>query len=528
MGEIFLSHSSEDKLLAEELCRELEAEGFSCWIAPRDIDPGVEYPQALRSAISNASILLLMLSTNADQSIPIRRELEIADRAKVEILPVRLEEKKSFDNLDYYVSAVQWCDLIARPFGADLARLKEILRRKLGDPNAERLWKQLGGPLADRYALRRPRALLSLDAAGIRGLITLEVLARIESLLASRSADPHKFRLADFFDFVAGSGTGALFAIALAQGRSVQELLEFFTAYAADIFGDEVQAFGTLFSTDPIPPSSRLNRALQKFIGTDVTLSSEELRCLLMIVVQNCVTNGPWPLTNNPLAKFNDPSRVDSNRLFPLLPLARASLSWSPRAEPEVLRLDSMRQAATLSDGTFTPYANPAFLLYERATAKPYRLEWKRGERNLLLVSVAASDQSILRAARSATPVDALLAPFMVITSVDQDQKCRTIGRCIHGPVIDREVGDLIAREPSGQTVALSRDLGRDFTYVRYQLDLNPYELRALGAHDPRLCDPERVFNLRSRSDLDSLREVGRLAAAAVTKEHFDAVRIPV
>ena len=529
MGEIFLSHSSKDNLLAQELCRELESEGFSCWIAPRDIDPGVKYAQVIRSAISSASILLVLLSTNSDRSIPVRRELEIARRAKVKILPIRLEVKQSFGNLDSYVSAVQWCDLVARPFGADFARLKEVLQEELGDPNTERLWKELGGQMAHRYGLRRPRALLSLDAAGIRGLITLEILARIEAVLASRSTDPTKFRLANFFDFVAGSGSGAFFAIALAQGRSTKELLEFFTAYASEMFGEQVRPFGSLFSTNPIPPSSRFFEVLQEFIGTERTLSPEGLQCLLMILVQNCVTNAPWPLTNNPLAKFNDSIRADSNRLFPLLPFARASLSWSPRARPEVFKLDSMPQPVRLSDGTFTPYANPAFLLYQMATAKPYRLEWKRGERNLLLVSVAAGDQwSILRGTRSPTNIDDLLAPFMVITTMDQDVKCRTVGRCIHGPVIDREVGDLIAREPDGQTVALSKDTGRDFTYVRYQMDLHPSELRSLGAGDLGLCDPERVFNLRSRSDLDSLREVGKLCATAVAEEHFDAVRIAV
>ena len=65
--ELFISHSSEDKALAAELCAELEWRGFSCWIAPRDIEPGVEYSQSLNAAISDTLIFLLVLSTNANR-----------------------------------------------------------------------------------------------------------------------------------------------------------------------------------------------------------------------------------------------------------------------------------------------------------------------------------------------------------------------------------------------------------------------------------------------------------------------------
>ncbi len=34
--EVFISHSSKDKLTADALCHALEQNGVSCWIAPRD------------------------------------------------------------------------------------------------------------------------------------------------------------------------------------------------------------------------------------------------------------------------------------------------------------------------------------------------------------------------------------------------------------------------------------------------------------------------------------------------------------
>jgi hypothetical protein len=249
-----------------------------------------------------------------------------------------------------------------------------------------------------------------------------------------------------------------------------------------------------------------------------------------MVLMHNSSSNAPWAPTNNPLAKYNDPRRPDSIRRFPLLPLARASMTWSPLADPEVVKYSPTSPNLTFSfgDGTFTPYANPAFVLYQTATSEGYRLKWNKGERNLLLISVGSGAiEPTLREAGISPTLEDLLVPFMNITAMDQDIKCRTVGRCIHGGLIDREVGDLIPRERDGQIVAPSKDTGREFTYVRYQVDLAPAALAALGGNDPDVCDPERTFDLRSQSDLESLRDIGRLAANAVSEEHFSAVRIP-
>jgi uncharacterized protein len=62
------------------------------------------------------------------------------------------------------------------------------------------------GPLAERFETERPRKLLALDGGGIRGILTLEVLARIESLLAAATGKGGAFRLCDFFDYIAGTG----------------------------------------------------------------------------------------------------------------------------------------------------------------------------------------------------------------------------------------------------------------------------------------------------------------------------------
>src|SRR6266581_2481855 len=60
-----------------------------------------------------------------------------------------------------------------------------------------------------------PRKLLACDGGGIRGIISIEVLARIESELRKSSGNP-KLVLADYFDYVAGTSTGAIIATLIA------------------------------------------------------------------------------------------------------------------------------------------------------------------------------------------------------------------------------------------------------------------------------------------------------------------------
>jgi hypothetical protein len=101
---------------------------------------------------------------------------------------------------------------------------------------------------------------------------------------------------------------------------------------------------------------------------------------------------------------------------------------------------------------------------------------------------------------------------------IDQDINCRTIGRCVHGVRIDRELGDLIPRDEQEQVIPLTQDLGRAFLYARYNADLSRTGLDALGFSD---IDPTRVQKLDSVEFADDLRRVGRKLADEVKIEHF-------
>src|SRR5208283_1554034 len=101
MHDVFISHSSKDKACAEALCAKLESEGIQCWIAPRNITPGMEWGAAIIDAIESSRLMVLLLTTSADSSPQIVREVERAVSKGLRIVPLRVEDIQPGKNLEY-------------------------------------------------------------------------------------------------------------------------------------------------------------------------------------------------------------------------------------------------------------------------------------------------------------------------------------------------------------------------------------------------------------------------------------------
>ena len=105
-----------------------------------------------------------------------------------------------------------------------------------------------------KFATTRPRRLLALDGGGIRGVMTLEILRKIEQDLATATGKGASFRLGDFFDYIGGTSTGAIIAAGLAMGKSVQELIDFYIE-AGPLMFEKSSLIGRLrsfYQADPL------------------------------------------------------------------------------------------------------------------------------------------------------------------------------------------------------------------------------------------------------------------------------------
>jgi hypothetical protein len=382
------------------------------------------------------------------------------------------------------------------------------------------------GHLEKRFGAKTgetPRKLLALDGGGIRGVLTLQVLIRMEEVLRERSGQGDAFRLCNFFDYIGGTSTGAIIAAGLAIGMSAQELSDFYIATGPKMFEKAfvLERLRHLYKKEP------LTEELKKTYGQKTDLSSTKLKCLLLVVTRNVSTDSPWPISSNPFAKYNHPALKDCNLQIPLWQLVRASTAAPVFFPPEILQWDP-KDASTsflFEDGGLTPYNNPAFLIARMATQEPYNLSWKTGENRLLVMSVGTGSAPTLSSGTSAKNAISNLVSFpgalMYGAQIDQDINCRAVGRCVHGAPIDSELGDLIPRRGEGderRPVPLSEDLGRAFLYARYNAELSEEWLaeRGLGK-----IDPSKVAQLDSVEYTPDLVRVGKALAKEVKAEHF-------
>jgi len=113
--DVFISHSSKDKLIADGICANLEAAGVRCWIAPRDIVPGEDWPTAILTAISKSRIMVLVFSGNSNTSEDVGREIALAANNNLIIIPFKIEDVEPEPVKKYYLATTNWLEAMNPP-----------------------------------------------------------------------------------------------------------------------------------------------------------------------------------------------------------------------------------------------------------------------------------------------------------------------------------------------------------------------------------------------------------------------------
>jgi uncharacterized protein len=369
-----------------------------------------------------------------------------------------------------------------------------------------------------------PKKLLAIDGGGIRGVLALEVLQRIEDLLKAKSGRTD-FRLAEYFDYIAGTSTGGIVAAGLAIGMSVGEILTFYREAGAQMFvkANLLRRLRYKFEDEP------LAEKLREVFGADTTLGSEKVRTLLLLVMRNATTDSPWPISNNPYARYNEASRADCNLKLPLWQLVRASTAAPTFFPPEVIVLKNTDPAKerefVFVDGGVTMYNNPAFQMFLMATLDRYwanksAARWLAGADRMLIVSVGTGTSPSAQEGLEPDEMNLLFnartipSALMFAALNEQDFLCRVFGDCRAGDPLDRELNNLVGSAgplPRGEKL---------FSYLRYNAELTREGLDRLGCSE---IEPRTVQKLDSIEGIPDLQRVGRRAAELrVREEHFD------
>ena len=386
--------------------------------------------------------------------------------------------------------------------------------------------------LARRLARPGPKRILSLDGGGTRGIVSLGFLAEIERALCG---DDPAARLADHFDLIGGTSTGAVIAAALALGWRVTDIREMYMRFAAEVFRRRWRRWLLLTRYRSEPLERLLRESLHPMgqSGADVLLGGAELLTGLAIVMKRVDTGSPWVVSNLPGAPhFGDrDGAANGNARLPLRKLVQASAAAPLFFEPAELNLgqraDGAMERARFVDGGVTPYNNPALRLLELARLPAFGLRWPVGPERLMIVSVgtgrfrmreparptfAEAPGAWLRGLPSRLP---LLQAIFALRGTIKDGEMHAL-RSLYGlgwspapTLLDGEVGRM---EGGGVTDAPL------FTVLRYDLDFDAMA----RAGEISAAEARRFQDFDAPADMARLHALAHAAACqAVMPEHL-------
>jgi len=134
---VFISYSNKDKTIADAICAKLEENNVRCWIAPRDVLPGMDYGDAIISAINGSEIVILAFSGNTNKSEHVKNEVERAASGGKTIIPFRVENVVPSGSLALHLSRRHWMDALTPPLEKHLKKLIETVRYLLSKEERE-------------------------------------------------------------------------------------------------------------------------------------------------------------------------------------------------------------------------------------------------------------------------------------------------------------------------------------------------------------------------------------------------------
>ncbi len=163
---VFISHSLEDRGIAGEVCAALERRGVGCWLVSRDIGPGESFRDATVAAIRGARAVVLVFTGNTDTSSEIRSEIALANRNRLAVVALRVEDLPPSEALARELSTAQWIDAFD-----DWERAIDRLADRIGVlAGEERAAPPVAGASQRAASWPRNRGMVWF-AAGLAGLV---------------------------------------------------------------------------------------------------------------------------------------------------------------------------------------------------------------------------------------------------------------------------------------------------------------------------------------------------------------------
>ena len=127
----FISYSSKDRNIADNLCNKLESRGIKVWYAPRNAHG--PYASAIMKGISEATHFIVIVSKNSLASQHVLNEIDNAHTRLPDLRfkPLRLEDIELTPEFSYYLSRQHWMDAFVPPIEEKLDSFADAIISEL-------------------------------------------------------------------------------------------------------------------------------------------------------------------------------------------------------------------------------------------------------------------------------------------------------------------------------------------------------------------------------------------------------------
>ncbi|MBW1298123.1 patatin-like phospholipase family protein [Aquimarina litoralis] len=348
------------------------------------------------------------------------------------------------------------------------------------------------------------KKILALDGGGIRGVLTLGYLEKIEETIQKKENNPN-LKLCEYFDLIGGTSTGAIIAAGLSIGMKTSEIKDLYLHLGDKIFGKKRSFFKNPFKWykadyDYKPLEEELKKVFKNY-----TLGSDEIKTSLCIITKRIDTLSTWPLTNHPNAKY-----YDQNKGILLHKLIRASTAAPTYFQPQKINVGA-NELGTFIDGGVSLANNPALQLFLLATLKGFPFKWETGVDKLAIYSLGTGTftkrynyEKMLKKGKLGW---AKLMPEIFME--DANYLNQTLLQYMSQPPstskqIDREIGDLRNDNLTSNPL---------LHYIRYNVLLDENELNDLGFANLTANQIDSLREMSESKNKELLYEIGAKAA---------------
>src|ERR1700751_1907749 len=128
-SQVFISYSSKDKATADTVCHHVESAAIPCWMAPRNIEFGSDWTEAIMRGIIACRVFVLVFSENANVSGHVRREVAKAFSLGLQVIPFRIEDTLPQSSLSYFLETVHLLDAVTQPLEKDVDSLTDRVKK---------------------------------------------------------------------------------------------------------------------------------------------------------------------------------------------------------------------------------------------------------------------------------------------------------------------------------------------------------------------------------------------------------------